>query len=150
MNFEDYKKNFIKHISSQKYSIILKLFSQINFLTIKWMKLNNIEIVNCPVTTQSISSPMGLGSDSLPYKVVSAKNKEFEFYLADSMQFHLELFLRVKNIDAVGYISQSFRGEQVDERHLHQFSHFEVECNLPLVETKKMIIKYVKYIVKIC
>ncbi|WP_146379679.1 asparagine synthetase A [Mesomycoplasma hyopneumoniae] len=148
MNFKNFKHDFIKHISSESYAKILTIYSEMNFLTYKWMRDNNVKIVNCPITTQSISSPMGLGSDSLPYKVISKNNPNFEFYLADSMQFHLELFLRTKNVESVGYIAPTFRGENVDERHLHQFNHFEIETKKPLVETKKMIINYLKYLVK--
>lgn len=44
-----------------------------------------------PVTTDCISSPMGLGSDSLPVQVELFNNNT---YLADSMQFTLEYMLR--------------------------------------------------------
>ncbi|MBG0730901.1 asparagine synthetase A [Mycoplasma sp. 'Moose RK'] len=146
MDFKDYRNNFLDYVTQERYSRILRIFSEINFLTYK--KNKKISIVNCPITTQSISSPMGLASDSLPYKVISNQNKNFKFYLADSMQFYLELFLRANNVKAVGYISQTFRGEQVDERHLHQFNHFEIELVSSLNETKKTVIKYIKYIIK--
>lgn len=147
MNFKKYKNNFLDYVLNQRYGILTELYSEIYYLTYKWMKKNNIKCVNLPITTQSVSSPMGLGSDSLPYKVISKKNK-YEFYLADSMQFYLELLLRVRNVESVGYISSSFRGEEVDKRHLHQFNHFEVEFKYDLKKTKKLIIKYLKYVVK--
>lgn len=50
--------------------------------------------MHLPVTTGSISSPMGRGSDSLPVKV---KLEGVETYLADSMQFLLEYGCRLTN-----------------------------------------------------
>lgn len=49
MNFNIFKDNFIKHISSEKYVKILSLYSEINFLACKWMYKNKIKIVNFPV-----------------------------------------------------------------------------------------------------
>ncbi|KAJ8254395.1 hypothetical protein COCON_G00210070 [Conger conger] len=79
-----------------------------------------------PLTTDTISSPMGLGSDSEPVCVnVLGQN----VYLADSMQFVLEYFLRFQeDLPGTYYISPSFRGEDPDATHLNQFYH--VECEL--------------------
>uniref|UniRef100_A0A1A8K3K5 Isoaspartyl peptidase/L-asparaginase n=1 Tax=Nothobranchius kuhntae TaxID=321403 RepID=A0A1A8K3K5_NOTKU len=79
-----------------------------------------------PLTTDTISSPMGLGSDSEP---VSVHLLGQDVYLADSMQFVLEYFLRFQeNLPGTYYISPSFRGEDPDSTHLNQFYH--VECEL--------------------
>lgn len=43
--------------------------------------------MHLPITTGSISSPMGLGSDSIPVKIQLGGR---DTYLADSMQFALE------------------------------------------------------------
>ncbi|XP_038593462.1 asparagine--tRNA ligase-like, partial [Micropterus salmoides] len=52
-----------------------------------------------------------------------------DIYLADSMQFVLEYFLRFQeNLPGTYYISPSFRGEDPDTTHLNQFYH--VECEL--------------------
>lgn len=78
-----------------------------------------------PLTTDTISSPMGLGSDSEP---VSVNLLGHDVYLADSMQFVLEYFLRFQdNLPGVYYISPSFRGEDPDSTHLNQFYHVECE-----------------------
>lgn len=78
-----------------------------------------------PATTDSISSPMGLGSDSLPVSI-SLLGKET--HLADSMQFSLEYFLRIEDdLPGVYYINTSFRGEDSDQMHLNQFYHAECE-----------------------
>ncbi|XP_029014305.1 uncharacterized protein si:ch211-256m1.8 [Betta splendens] len=79
-----------------------------------------------PLTTDTISSPMGLGSDSEP---VSVNLLGQDIFLADSMQFVLEYFLRFQeNLPGTYYISPSFRGEDSDATHLNQFYH--VECEL--------------------
>ncbi|XP_029363932.1 uncharacterized protein LOC115047264 [Echeneis naucrates] len=79
-----------------------------------------------PLTTDTISSPMGLGSDSEP---VCVNLLGQDVYLADSMQFVLEYFLRFQeNLPGAYYISPSFRGEDPDATHLNQFYH--VECEL--------------------
>lgn len=79
-----------------------------------------------PATTDAISSPMGLGSDSAPVPIsILGQNT----YLADSMQFVLEYFLRIEDgLPGVYYINNSFRSEDPDAMHLNQFYH--VECEL--------------------
>ncbi|GAA6101756.1 uncharacterized protein LOC117596403 [Tachysurus ichikawai] len=79
-----------------------------------------------PITTDTISSPMGLGSDSEPVFVNMLGQ---DVYLADSMQFVLEYFLRFQEgLPGTYYVSPSFRGEDPDATHLNQFYH--VECEL--------------------
>lgn len=79
-----------------------------------------------PITTDTISSPMGLGSDSEPVFVSMLGQ---DVYLADSMQFVLEYFLRFQDgLPGAYYVSPSFRGEDPDATHLNQFYH--VECEL--------------------
>lgn len=78
-----------------------------------------------PLTTDTISSPMGLGSDSLPVQVPLFGD---QVYLADSMQFVLEYFLRLEDgLPGTYYVSSSFRGEDPDSTHLNQFYHVECE-----------------------
>jgi len=76
-----------------------------------------------PVTAHSISSPMGLGSDSLPVEIDLFGKPT---YLVDSMQFHLEYLLRIAG-EGVYYIMPTFRGEDSDARHLNEFFHIEAE-----------------------
>jgi asparaginyl-tRNA synthetase len=83
----------------------------------------NMITVSMPVTTASVSSPMGLGSDSLPVEVELFGIKT---YLADSMQFMLEFGCRLHNA-GVYYVMPCFRGERTDQYHLAQFYHAEAE-----------------------
>ena len=78
-----------------------------------------------PLTTDAVSSPQGLGSNSCPV-LISLFGKDT--YLADSMQFALEDLLRIQSgVPGVYYVSTSFRGEDPDKMHLNQFNHIECE-----------------------
>ncbi|WP_423435585.1 hypothetical protein [Mycoplasmopsis bovis] len=47
-NFDKFKSNFIKTISSKRYEMLVKLYYEINYLTFGWAKCNNIQAVNIP------------------------------------------------------------------------------------------------------
>lgn len=98
--------------------------------------------MHLPITTNSISSPMGLGSDSLPVKV---ELHGIDTYLSDSMQFLLEYGCRLFD-KGVYYIMPSFRGEAVDERHLSQFYHIEAEAKMTIDEVIELIESYLRYL----
>lgn len=91
--------------------------------TAAFWSARDVRSVHLPITTGSVSSPMGLGSDSLPVKVDMFGEPT---YLADSMQFMLEYGCRLSPAGA-WYLMPSFRGEDSDETHLNQFFHSEVE-----------------------
>ena len=98
--------------------------------------------MHLPVTTGSISSPMGRGSDSLTVRI----NLEgIDTYLADSMQFLLEYGCRL-NLKGVYYVMPSFRGEKADERHLCQFYHSEAEIPGKLENVMNLVDEYIKYL----
>lgn len=99
-----------------------------------------MESVMSPITTASISSPMGLGSDSEPVEIEMFGEK---ICLADSMQFFLEYLLRASD-KGVYYIMPTFRGEEHDETHLNQFFHAEAEIVGGLEELLELIEGYVK------
>jgi aspartyl/asparaginyl-tRNA synthetase len=92
-----------------------------------------------PITCNSVSSPMGLGSDSLPVHV-NLFGKET--YLADSMQFYLEYFVRQPNVEGIWYIMPTFRGEDPDARHLNQFFHSEAEIKGRFPNIQKVVNNY--------
>jgi asparaginyl-tRNA synthetase len=91
----------------------------------QFLRERGLKSVLMPSTTGSISSPMGLGSDSRPVEIDLCGVKT---YLADSMQFMLELGCR-PHPDGVFYVMPCFRGEQTDASHLAQFYH--AECEIP-------------------
>lgn len=85
---------------------------------------------------------MGLGSDSLPVKVSIGG---IGIYLADSMQFYLELACRVNKTNTF-YIAPSFRGEEADRRHLCQFFHIEAELNENLDGAMTLVENYLQFL----
>ncbi len=87
-----------------------------------------------PTTTASISSPMGIGSDSLPVRV---RLHGVDTYLADSMQFMLELGCRI-HPEGTYYVMPCFRGERTDESHLAQFYHAEAEIAGTLADVMRL------------
>ena len=96
-----------------------------------------------PITTNSVSSPMGKGSDSLPVQI---NLFDQDTYLADSMQFNLEYLLRLYS-PGVWYIMPTFRGEDPDETHLNQFIHIESELVGDLAKVMEVVEQLVKKIV---
>ena len=95
-----------------------------------------------PITTGSISSPMGLGSDSTP---VSVDLFGVETYLADSMQFALEYGCRLTGRDCY-YVMPSFRGDATDETHLAQFFHSEAEISGTLEDVMLVVQDYLIHV----
>ncbi|KAK2036573.1 putative asparaginase like 1 [Colletotrichum somersetense] len=94
-----------------------------------------------PVTTSSISSPMGLGSDSQP---VAIELGGLNTYLADSQQFLLEYALRLEpGLKGSYYVGTSCRGEDPDATHLNQFCHVECELLGDLDEGRAVADSYV-------
>ncbi|EXF76146.1 asparaginyl-tRNA synthetase [Colletotrichum fioriniae PJ7] len=94
-----------------------------------------------PLTTGSISSPMGLGSDSQP---VSIELHGETTYLADSQQFLLEYALRYDDdVPGTYYVGTSCRGEDHDSTHLNQFYHVECELRGSLQEGIKVANEYI-------
>lgn len=94
-----------------------------------------------PATTDAVSSPMGLGSDSEPVPIDFLGQKT---YLADSMQFSLEYFLRIKDdLPGVYYVNTSFRGEDPDAMHLNQSHHIECELRGPFSEGISVAERYI-------
>nr|XP_061804999.1 uncharacterized protein LOC133596243 [Nerophis lumbriciformis] len=126
-SWEDPKSHSILAITSQWYRNLFQIQNTLFHSTVEYF--NNCchySYALTPLTTDTISSPMGLGSDSEP---VSVQLLGQDIYLADSMQFVLEYFLRLQdNLQGTYYISPSFRGEDPDATHLNQFYH--VECEL--------------------
>ncbi|XP_068434440.1 uncharacterized protein [Clinocottus analis] len=114
-------------IKSQWYRNLFQIQNTLFHSTVEYFHTScQYSYALTPLTTDCISSPMGLGSDSEP---VSVNLMGQDTYLADSMQFVLEYFLRFQeNLPGTYYISSSFRGEDPDASHLNQFYH--VECEL--------------------
>ncbi|MDX2537114.1 MULTISPECIES: asparagine synthetase A [Streptomyces] len=105
------------------YRIVTAVNASILASTSSFYQSRNVSPVLMPVTVSSVSSPMGLGSDSLPVQIDLLGDRT---YLADSMQFQLEFMLR-HGLEGAYYVMPSFRGEDADQTHLNQFFHSEAE-----------------------
>ncbi|OIK08266.1 asparaginase [Bacillus sp. MUM 13] len=131
--------HFKKALENPWYQALLTIQDEINYSTWKFFRSKGIRSVCLPITTGSVTSPMGLGSDSLPVKV---ELEGVETYLSDSMQFHLEYALR-NQPGGVHYVMPSFRGENADQRHLCQFYHSEAEIIGDLNDVIQLVNQYV-------
>lgn len=142
--WEEPKTHYIEVLKSPWYKQLVELESLVSLETVKFYEKKEIKTIHLPVTTGSISSPMGKGSDSSPVKV---EIQGIETYLADSMQFLLEYGCRLHD-KGVYYIMPSFRGEKADSRHLCQFYHSEAEIIGTLEDVMNLVEEYIKYLAK--
>ena len=138
------KTHFIEVLRSPWYKQLVQLQNLITEETMKFYEKKKIITLHLPVTTGSISSPMGRGSDSKPVKI---ELEGVETYLADSMQFLLEYGCRLAD-NGCYYVMPSFRGENADERHLCQFYHSEAEIQGTLEDVMDLVDEYIKYLSK--
>ncbi|KAL5329550.1 hypothetical protein ACEPPN_003064 [Leptodophora sp. 'Broadleaf-Isolate-01'] len=109
-------KHYATCLASPWYESILELQDTIFHGTVDFFhRTLGYKYALLPSTTDSISSPMGLGSDSL---LAAISLEGFDTYLADSMQFGLEYFLRIqKSAPGAYYVGTTFRGEDPDSMH---------------------------------
>lgn len=143
-SWKNTETHFINAINDNWYRSLAEINNLISKYTMLFYDKKNIKTMHLPITTGSISSPMGLGSDSLPVKINLCG---CDTYLADSMQFLLEYGCRFFE-DGVWYIMPSFRGEKEDERHLSQFYHSEAEICGDLEDVMNLVEEYIKYLSK--
>lgn len=133
---------YLKKIKDPWVKLLLTLQNELSYATYRFFREKNIPTVHLPVTTGAISSPMGLGSDSLPVRIDLFGVKT---YLADSMQFFLEYGCRFME-NGCFYIMPSFRGEKADKRHLCQFYHSEAEVPGGFSRVKALVEEYIRYL----
>lgn len=126
------------------YRVLCSIYKSIFEATHQFYQKENICPMMFPITTGSISSPMGLGSDSVPVSVTIRGKK---VYLADSMQFSLEIGTRLSEHGAY-YIMPTFRGEPTDERHLNEFVHSEAEIPGTIDDVMDLAERYIKYMIQ--
>jgi len=124
------------------YQGLLRLQSFVYHETVGFFQRQHFHYLLAPVTTDTISSPMGRGSDSLP---VAVQLFGSSVYLADSMQFVLEYATRL-DTERPGayYVATSFRGEDPDATHLNQFFHVECEVRGDMNTAVRVAEKYIQ------
>lgn len=130
--------HFLIALTDPWYCALVKVQDTISVSTMQFFRDRGLTTLHLPITTNSISSPMGLGSDSKPLKVDILG---VETFMADSMQFMLEYGLRMFPKGCY-YLMPSFRGELADERHLCQFYHAEAEIRGTLQEIMQLAEEY--------
>ena len=130
-------------LKSDWYRKLCLFQNEFNYVTTLFYKELGIQNFQFPLTTISISSPMGLGSDSSPVKVNIGG---IDTFLADSMQFFLEYTRRLSD-KGTYYLAPSFRGEKADKRHLSQFLHSEAEIAGGLEEVVDLCQNYLECLV---
>ena len=134
----DAQQHFSSTMEHSWYNLLFHLYGDIVYTTNDYFRKHKYTPALMPITVESVSSPMGLGSDSLPVQVDLFNTRT---YLADSMQFQLEYLLR-QNVPGVFYIMPTFRGENPDTRHLNQFFHSEAEIQGNLEDVMGLIEGY--------
>jgi asparaginyl-tRNA synthetase len=129
-------------LTSPWYRAIFEMTAIFHNATVEFWCRRNIPPAYLPITTGSISSPMGAGSDSSP---VAVELCGISTYLADSMQFLLELGCRLTD-EGCYYVMPSFRGEAADQSHLCQFYHSEAEIVGGLEDVTSLVEDYIRYL----
>ncbi|MEV4924334.1 asparagine synthetase A [Streptomyces roseoverticillatus] len=129
-------------LSHPWYRMLLQLTDVMQRATVDFWSGRGVRAAYLPVTTGSISSPMGLGSDSSPVRV---ELEGVPTYLADSMQFLLEYSCRMWE-QGTYYVMPSFRGEAPDPTHLCQFYHSEAELPGGLESVMDTVEAYVRHL----
>lgn len=135
---------YLQAIRDEEKHLLLELYDLVLSESAIFYKERNIKWLPSPITTGSVSSPMGIGSDSLPVKILLEGR---ETYLSDSMQFMLEYGCRFSK-NGCWYIMPSFRGEDVDDRHLKQFFHSEAEIPGDLDAVINLSEDYIRFLCK--
>jgi len=141
-SWKNQNTHYLKAVESDWYRLLVDLEDLITTETYNFYKLKGMKTMHLPITTGSISSPIGRGSDSSPVKI---KIDGVETYLADSMQFMLEYGCRLTS-NGCYYIMPSFRGEKADSRHLCQFYHSEAEIPGKLDDVMNLVEEYIKFL----
>lgn len=141
-SWKDKDHHYLYALESQWYRSLAVIQNELCYATYDFYRFRNMHTLFLPVTTNSISSPMGLGSDSLPVEINLFSQKT---YLADSMQFMLEYGCRYFE-NGCFYLMPSFRGETADTRHLCQFYHSEAEIPGTLDDVMTLVEEYIRFL----
>lgn len=142
-SWKDPTTHYLKVLEDPWYRCIVELTNIFHNATVDFWRTKGGRAAYLPLTTGSVSSPMGWGSDSSPVEVVV---EGVETYLADSMQFPLELTCRIAEGPSY-YVMPSFRGEAADDTHLCQFFHSEAELRGGLNVCIAVVNSYITHLV---
>lgn len=141
-SWRDPDQHYLTVLRHPWYRMICELNDVIATGTVDFWSARGARMLCLPITTGSISSPMGAGSDSAPVRVTLCGQ---ETYLADSMQFMLEFGCRLAP-GGCYYVMPSFRAERPDARHLSQFIHSEAEIAGGLEDVVEAVEEYIRHL----
>lgn len=133
---------YLKAPRDRWYRAIAEIQSSISYATHDFFRQHGLRTLHLPLTTSSVSSPMGLGSDSTPVEVELFGISTF---LSDSEQFLLEYGCRIFDRGCFCNLP-SYRGEDPDKRHLSQFYHAEAEIPGSFDDAITLAERYVRYL----
>lgn len=140
----DPKKHIQNLISNKYYKNLILLRNSVERGCDDYFRKLGAPKVDLFLISNSISSPVALGSDSKPIGLhLNGKG----YFLADSSQFGLEPLL-FNFFDIVYCFLPSFRGEKPDRRHLNQFCHCEAEMRGDYYRAMLVAENLVKHITK--
>ncbi|GAA2786433.1 asparagine synthetase A [Streptomyces rameus] len=142
--WRDPDSHFEIALSHPWYRTLLQMTDIMQRATVEFWAGRGVRAAYLPVTTGSVSSPMGLGSDSSPVRV---ELEGVPTYLADSMQFLLEYGCRMWE-QGCYYVMPSFRGEAPDPTHLCQFYHSEAELPGDVDAVMDTVEAYVRHLAR--
>lgn len=117
------KKHIQNLVSKKYYRNLILLRNTIEKECDEYFRKLGAPKVDLYLFSNSVSSPIALGSDS---KAIDFYLDGKSYFLADSSQFGMEPLL-FNDFDMVYCYLPSFRGEEPDNRHLNQFYHCEAE-----------------------
>jgi asparaginyl-tRNA synthetase len=140
-SWKDLQEHYLTALQNPWYRTLIEIQDVISTSTYQFFAKRGLKTIHVPITTHSISSPMGLGSDSKP---VNIHLFGVDTYLADSMQFMLEYGCRL-NAEGCFYLMPSFRGESADETHLCQFYHSEAEIQGSIDDVMSLVEDYLRF-----
>jgi asparaginyl-tRNA synthetase len=133
----DPKTHYVELTRSGYFYAIIALRQNLKMIADHYfVEICDARNVDLFMVTPSISSPMGLGSDS---QAIPIKFGNLDSYLVDSSQFGFEPLL-LNGMDKIYCYLPSIRGEDPDKRHLNQFFNCEAEIRgdaeklYPLIE----------------
>lgn len=119
----DSKEHIHNLISKEYFKNLILLRNTIEIECDNYFQRLGASKVDLYLISNSISSPVALGSDSEPIEFqLDSKN----YFLTDSSQFGMEPLL-INSFEMVYCYLPSFRSEKPDKRHLNQFYHCEAE-----------------------
>jgi asparaginyl-tRNA synthetase len=135
-------EHYLAAVEDPWYVKLCEIQDAISVATLGFFRSRGLWTLHLPITTASISSPLGLGSDSEP---VAVDLFGVRTYLADSMQFMLEYGCRLHRFGC-WYLMPSFRGEPADTTHLCQFYHAESEIPGSIDDVMQLVEEYLRVI----